>query len=204
MTDNDRDPWRKAYEVARETRAFEIELFWKRALFFWAFVAAAFAAFGSVYKEDALLALIVAGLGTVCSVAWTLANRGSKYWQQTWETRVAALEVSVTGPLFNVDSPVQNESVAWLRARRFSVSKLTIALSDFIAFLWLLLEVGQLLRVLGFGHQLREYSKIGSGVFFVLVCAYVGAIVRLCRTSPRGPERLANTSLQPSGGEMRP
>ena len=78
------------------------------------------------------LALIVAGFGMVYSSAWTLANRGSKYWQQTWERRLETLEVDVTGPLFGVDSPAQTDSIAWLRSRRFSVSKLAIALSDFI------------------------------------------------------------------------
>lgn len=199
MDDDALERAKKAYDVARETRGFEIELFWKRALFFWAFVAAAFAAFGSVYKEDSALALMVSGLGAVCSIAWTLANRGSKYWQQTWEARVATLEIGVTGPLFDVDAPVLEDSVAWLRARRFSVSKLTIALSDFIALLWSFLVAGQLLRVLGFETLLREYTKSLAVAFVVFVVVYIGAIAIWCRTSPRGARPLSHKPTQPPG-----
>lgn len=193
----DESPTRRAYEVALQTRSFEIELFWKRALFFWAFVAAAFAAFGSVYLKDPGMALVVAGFGTVCSFAWTLANRGSKYWQQTWEGRVAELEAAVTGSLFDVNAPVQQDAPAWLRARRFSVSKLTIALSDFIAALWFILAVGQLLRVLGFEPMLVSYSRLGASTFFGLVCFYMIAIIIWCRTSPRGA-RDARSSTAPA------
>jgi hypothetical protein len=155
-------------------------------LFFWAFVASAFAGFGSVYERSPDLALIVAGFGAVCSAAWTLANRGSKYWQQTWEARVEELAGSVTGPLFNIDSPVQTDAILWLRARRFSVSKLTIALSDFVAFLWVLLALGQVLRMLGLQSELLECSKVGSLAFFFIVCAYICILAIFCRTSKRG------------------
>lgn len=198
-----------AYRVARDTRNFEIELFWKRAIFFWAFVAAAFAAFGSTYQEDPGLALVLAGFGMVCSAAWTLANRGSKHWQETWERRLEALEVDVTGPLFGVDSPSQTEGIPWLRSRRYSVSKLAIALSDFITLLWLILAVGQLLRIQGFEPQLRDYSKLGSAAFFALVCGYIGALMLFCRTSQRSsantsssePDRSPQGAQQHRGGE---
>jgi hypothetical protein len=182
---SDDSPETKAYPVALQTRSFEIELFWKRALFFWAFVAAAFAAFASTSRNDPAVALVVAGFGTACSVAWTLANRGSKYWQETWESRVEALEKGVTGPLFSLDTPVRSDGVRWLRARRFSVSKLTIALTDFIAVLWSLLAAGQLLRLLGYGPALHRHRGAGAVIFAVLVSAYIGAMVRWCRTTER-------------------
>ena len=69
-----------------DTRKFEIDLFWKRSLFFLGFISAAFIGFGALYKKDAPeLALLLACFGLVCSVAWTLANRGSKYWQENWQ-----------------------------------------------------------------------------------------------------------------------
>ena len=37
----------KRYDVSLQTRNFEIDLFWKRALFFWGFIAAAFIAFAA-------------------------------------------------------------------------------------------------------------------------------------------------------------
>lgn len=180
----------KAYDVAIETRTLEIELFWKRAIFFWAFVAAAFAAFSSTYDKHPALALLVSGFGVICSVTWSLANRGSKYWQQTWESRVEKLEQEITGPLFGSDSNVQTNAPYWLRAQRFSVSKLTIALADCITLLWSLLATMQLLCVLGHKETLQQYAKIGAVTFFVGIWVYTAAIVVLCRTSTRGGVRL--------------
>ena len=186
MTHDGRPDLEKAYDVALATRNLEIDLFWKRAFFFWAFVAAAFAGFGSMYEKSAGLALIVAGFGAVCSAAWSFLNRGSKYWQQTWEARVEELEDAVTGPLFKVDAPVQRNTIAWLQARRFSVSKLTIALSDFIAVLWLLLAAGQVARILEWQPALEPYARTGAIAFLICVVAYIAALARYCRTSLRG------------------
>jgi len=69
----------KKYDVALATRNFEIELFWKRSLFFWGFIASAFVGYATLVKEHLALAVLIACFGFVCSVAWSLVNRGSKY-----------------------------------------------------------------------------------------------------------------------------
>jgi hypothetical protein len=80
--------------LAAEVRKFEIERFWARSIFFWGFIAAAFVAYAQLYNKDAKdSALIVACFGFVCSIAWTLANRGGKYWQEAWEQKVRSAEV---------------------------------------------------------------------------------------------------------------
>jgi len=66
-------------------RRLEIELFWRRALFFWGFIAAAFIALANSYGVHPRLALAVSCFGVVCSYCWVKANRGSKYWHEAWE-----------------------------------------------------------------------------------------------------------------------
>ena len=140
MTDNEnfkRD--KAAFDKAVETRTLEIELFWKRSIFFWGFIASAFVGYAALHSKDSDLSILVACFGMVCSAAWTLVNRGSKYWQENWETKVEEIEERVTGPLFKKQEPIQTNKGLWLRARRYSVTKLTIALSDFTFLLWLVI-----------------------------------------------------------------
>jgi hypothetical protein len=129
----------KILEYATDVRKFEVERFWQRSLFFWGFIAAAFVAYAqSAGKGD--LAFLVACFGLLCSVAWTLQNRGSKYWYEAWEAKVESVEKDVLGVrLFANREPVQHKGL-W-GARAFSVTKLAIALSDFTALTWIALAV---------------------------------------------------------------
>jgi len=137
---------KKKYDVALATRNFEIELFWKRSVFFWGFIASAFIGYATVIKSSPSLALLIACFGLVCSVAWSLVNRGSKYWQENWETIVAEIEDDVTGSLFKKRGE-QKKKGFWLSSRKFSVSKVTIALSDFTVIIWFCVLGYHLLKV---------------------------------------------------------
>lgn len=121
---------------AADVRKFEIERFWHRSLFFWGFISAAFIAFASLSeKKEELFPLLIACFGLVCSFAWTLQNRGSKYWQEAWEQKIEAVEKRVLGTeLFSHREPLKTNG-HW-RAGAFSVSRLAVALSDFTAFIW--------------------------------------------------------------------
>ncbi len=137
-----RDDAREILKYATETRKFEIERFWQRSLFFWGFIASAFVAYAAVINKDLDddTALLISCFGLVCSVAWTLQNRGGKYWQEAWEQKVAAIEVKALGiSLYNSEEPVFGEDF-W-GASRYSVSRLTIALSDFTVVVWIVLGV---------------------------------------------------------------
>ncbi|GLT13884.1 hypothetical protein [Vibrio algivorus] len=125
----------KEYDVALATRNFEIELFWKRSVFFWGFIASAFVGYATVIKNNPALAFVLACFGFVCSIAWSLVNRGSKYWQENWESIVANIEDDITGELFKYRARQQPKGI-WLSSRQFSVSKVTIALSDFTCLIW--------------------------------------------------------------------
>jgi hypothetical protein len=126
-------------KYAADVRKFEIGLFWQRSLFFWGFIGAAFVAYGVLIdKNDKDFALAVSCFGLICSFAWTLQNRGSKYWQEAWEQKVNVVEDCVLkARLFSNIEPVEDKG--WFGAARFSVSKLAIALSDFTVLIWLVL-----------------------------------------------------------------
>ena len=74
-----------ALKQALDIRKFEIGLYWQRAAYFWALIAAAFAGYFAILSSDHLadkeyLAYIVGCIGFLFTWAWFLVNRGSKYW----------------------------------------------------------------------------------------------------------------------------
>ena len=76
--------------------------------------------------------------GFVCSLAWTLVNRASKYWQEVWEKKLKSAEKKVLGGEFS--SKEENIQTNWFfGARRSSVSRSVIVLSYFTAVIWMLL-----------------------------------------------------------------
>lgn len=147
----------RRFQAAFQTRQFEIDLFWKRSLFFWGFIAGAFIGIAALKDQEPTLSLLVSGFGMVCSLAWTLANRGSKYWQEQWETKIEAIEDLITGPLFKQEEDPQDKGW-WLGGRRYSVSKLTIAVSDYVFLVWLCIFARRAwlsLALLGWGWSVR-------------------------------------------------
>jgi hypothetical protein len=146
LIDKQKEKKTKRYDVALSTRNFEIELFWKRSLFFWGFIASAFVGYATLVKYESSLAIVLACFGFICSFAWTLVNRGSKRWQENWEILVSEMEKNITGTLFNIRREKKENKCYWLRARAFSVSKITIALSDFTVIIWLSLMIYELMK----------------------------------------------------------
>jgi hypothetical protein len=122
------------FQIAYETRNLEINLFWKRYGAFWIIVAAAFVGFAELKASENDYSILLASFGFISSFAWTLMNRGSKYWQETWEDRAGRNDA--TG-FFQRWEPIQKKNF-W-SARRYSVSKLAIVLSDFVALCWLII-----------------------------------------------------------------
>lgn len=129
----------KAFDIAHDNRKLEIQLFWQRSLFFWGFVAAALVGYLAAIKDASLVAIIFALFGLVCSIVWSQGNRGSKYWQEYWENKVNILQHHTTGNIFYDRKPKNPKFWDVFAGRRISVSKLTMALSDFTVFLWFLL-----------------------------------------------------------------
>jgi hypothetical protein len=160
-------------ELASEMRKFEIGLLWQRSLFFWGFIGASFIAYAQFREmEEINFAAIIGGFGLVCSAAWTLQNRGSKYWQEAWEQKVQAVETDVLGiPLFS--NPEPREEKGFWGAKRFSVSGLLIALSDFSTLIWLVLLAATLVK----GFQQENLGELWlPTVALFLACAYAAVM----------------------------
>ncbi len=140
----------KALERALDIRKFEIELYWKRATYFWTFIAATFAGFVAVQASNSTnktdLSVLLCHLGIVFSFSWLCVNRGSKYWQENWEYHVDMLEDKVHGPLYKVvlsrNVPKgANEIIRHLLTgpSPVSVSKINQFISLFITIVWVVL-----------------------------------------------------------------
>jgi hypothetical protein len=130
----------KALSVALDIRKFEIELYWKRAAYFWIFTGAALAAhLNALLSENNYEVLLLTScIGFVFAFAWYLVNRASKFWQANWEKHVDLLENAVHGPLYKIiiDTP------PWWKLHKaypLSVSKINQLLSLFIVVIFIVL-----------------------------------------------------------------
>jgi hypothetical protein len=127
----------KAFDIAHDNRKFEIEMLWKRSVFYWGFIAASFVGFVATAKAIGSASIIFAAFGFLCSLAWSAGNRGSKYWQEYWENKVVHLQNLVTGDLFIDHYPQRHHWWSQFAPRRLSVSKLAIGISDYTVAVWL-------------------------------------------------------------------
>ncbi|MCO7227513.1 hypothetical protein [Pleionea sp. CnH1-48] len=141
-----KDP-EKALEYALDARKFEIELYWKRATYFWAFIAITFVAFLTVQANDKLginkkgdLSVFLSCIGVLFSCAWLLVNKASKYWQENWENQVFVLEDISLGPLYKstLKRPKEKGFIDTLYCPvEKSVSKINMAISLCVVIMWL-------------------------------------------------------------------
>ena len=137
----------KALEVALDIRKFEIELYWKRATYFWVFIALAFTGYALIYlnKNEFLndldfmtIRTLVSGYGMIFSFSWYIVNRGSKFWHNNWERHVDFLENDLIGNLYKTVISKDNLSkYNPFSEYAFSVSKVNLLLSFSIFFLWI-------------------------------------------------------------------
>jgi hypothetical protein len=154
------DKLEKSFDVALEIRNLEISLLWQRSLFFWGFISAAFVGYADIVKEknyDPVQAVSVASFGFICSLAWAFVNRGSKYWQESWEDKLKMEEAKLLGcGLFTrrYVPPDTRWWGQWSRDWHFSVSRLAMALSDFTVAVWVVL----VLRALPGSHSLDYFN----------------------------------------------
>jgi hypothetical protein len=71
--------------------------------------------------------LAISSLGFSISCLWLCVNIGGKYWQGVWEQKVKELETEIIGPLYKWHPKMEAEY--FLKGRRFSPSRLSIAVS---------------------------------------------------------------------------
>ncbi len=127
---------KEIFDLAWQAKNFEIELYWKRAGYFWAFqalvLAGLFAISSSEHIDEKNYYLhYTTCLGFVTALAWYLINKGSKTWQRHWEKVVDVLEDYVIGKLYKTNTS----------EKTFSVSKINELISLFFTLLWLYLFI---------------------------------------------------------------
>lgn len=136
-----------AHTLALDMRKYEIELYWKRATYFWTFIAASLAGFGAIQalsiENKADLSIFISCLGMVFSVGWFCVNRGSKYWQENWENHIELLEDEECGPLYKtvLSRPAPESTMDYLQhwlngPSAISVSKVNQIISLYVSILW--------------------------------------------------------------------
>ena len=146
----------QALEFAERNRQFEIGLYWKRSAYFWTFTALAFAGYGALQThccdldDRETLSFLLANIGCVASFAWFLANKGSKFWQEQWETHVDVLEDRAIGTVYKkwfVRTPISKSYkltrlIAGYNPRnKYSVTKINQIGSLYVVFIWIILIV---------------------------------------------------------------
>jgi hypothetical protein len=162
----------KRLEKILDIRKFEIELYWKRATYFWTFIAAFFGAYGittTIKDADQLRVIkfqyLIICLGLIFTFAWYLANKASKYWQVNWETHLNLTEDKVFGPLYKTTISPKSYSGFWNPTKEYaaSVSKINQILSLFVFFIWVALLADILIsqRVVLFKNIDWYYTLIG-------------------------------------------
>ena len=186
----------RAFQYAAETRRFEIERFWQRSLFFWGFIAAAFVSYATLSdsKYDPHLRQLVTAFGLVSSLAWTLQNRGSKYWQEAWEQKVKRLEVEALGsPLFSKIEPRKRSGIwgGW----QYSASRLTSQLSDFTVIIWLALGWASFLLRL---DATVDFTALAIGAITGVYCVL---LLVFGRSQFAGTRKVASTQTQSKPAE---
>ena len=140
----------EAFKLAVDTRKFEIELYWKRATYFWTFIAVTFAGYGLIQRlpeaDRGFLEFFLCCFGFILSLGWFFANRGSKQWQENWEHHVDHLGDKVVGPLFKrvLRRRKPQTKLEWIDfivtgPGKYSVSKINQTISFYIALMWLVL-----------------------------------------------------------------
>jgi uncharacterized membrane protein len=204
----------EALKQASDIRKFEIELCWKRAAYFWAFIASAFVAYFSVANEkleslpvDKKAALfIIALFGLFLSFCWFFINKASHYWIRNWEHQVELLEDEITGPLYKRNI-VCNETGCWLtkmilRPYKHSASRINQLLSFAVVIIWGYISIASgykflypLFTCFSAFFTWRYISYILTFIAFVVFVVLFFVLVNYCNHVPK------NKKSKPSSPE---
>ncbi len=186
---NRRDYIFELYKLAADTRKFEIDNFWKRALFFWGALAIILVGYFQIEKSYHEYLVFISFLGFVYTFIFSLSVRGSKFWQENWKKKVIhyqdklkklyPTEFDSDFDVFGIPIhlEIQNkESKHYLfhRSYRFSVSKLVLILSDITLLLMFLLfgkDVVNLFSSISWKLFDNNYKIHYVAIIFILVFA---------------------------------
>lgn len=206
----DYDPKLEALKIILDARRHEIDLVWKRGLFFWGFVALAAAGTGHALTDGAThlyLAMVTSGLGAAASFASYLVARGSKRWQVIWELRAEIVEREVIGRLFHstqdidhlkemrdglVNETYNKKITDIIEPKEFSVSKLYTLLNLCLAIIFTL--IFEIICVYWAGVDFQKnfdlIKAIAIGGANFLLIAFFCLAYCYCRSSPGSSDKM--------------
>lgn len=183
VSEEHKEQLKECLQIATDNRKFEIDLLWRRTVVFWGFVAVLFLAVKEFMQSQSQLALILSVMGAVSSLIWSLVNRGSKAWQESWELKANRYVKGLYGyKLYDKEPGNRKEIIFTLRPRDYSLSRLLIALSDYIFLFWLGLSV--YLSLIG-DFRFRWMMDNAVWLFCLFSLAYGIYILCCCRSRPR-------------------
>ncbi len=171
----------EAYKIAIDTRNLEIKLFWQRSLFFAAFTSAIFVGYSSSEIEP-FSKLILSSLGFLLSFAWLLANRGSKYWYESWETKINEIEEGYDYKLFGPWTKPQDKFFIY-KARLYSVSKIAIYVTDLIFIVWVILATKETIVFFQLPVKIEQNSCTAFIIYMVFLIIAIGLLIFKTRTT---------------------
>lgn len=152
------------YDKILELRKFEIENFWKRTLFFWGTIAIVLVGYFGA-KIETKYFIFISFIGLLYNIIFSMSIRGSKYWQEHWETMAVIYENNLEFKLFKSEMSdyifLKNSHYITFPFR-FSVSKLTMLLSDITVILWFMLWIKDMSYLFTEGCVFFEFSKYST------------------------------------------
>lgn len=147
----------KAFERAHDIRKFEIELYWKRTTYFWAFLITSFGGYFAILTSNneylnsenkGQYLFLIESIGFIFSLGWFYVNRASKHWQINWEKVIDQLEDEITGPLMKTNIINHNKYINFVSSYKFSVSRVNQIISFFIVFIWMILMISTSISII--------------------------------------------------------
>lgn len=158
---------REALDIALDCRKFEIELYWKRANYFVIIIGAIFIGYYTV-KSD-LYRQILSCLGYAVSFGWICLNRGSKFWQENWESNIKYLcEINGT-PIFNLVRYGERKPYLLMKSYPYSVSRLNLLVSIGVWLCWLLLIIIGICYSWNLDHSCHWKLMFGAKICVVVL-----------------------------------
>lgn len=185
LTQENKKKLKEAYKRAHEIRQFEIELYWKRATYFWAFELVALTGLGALFfkhleaessKQITGALLLVSFGGTLITYLWMLVLRGSKSWQKNWEKHVDILEYYFSGNLYKC---------MFLNGKNpFSSSAASQAIVAVFLFFWAICLIFSFNTLINLFDFFKDNIFICFCIFILLLSAVTYFITRHLRGSP--------------------
>ncbi|WP_294428070.1 hypothetical protein [uncultured Treponema sp.] len=191
----------KAFELAHDVRKFEIELFWKRGTYFWAFILASFTAYFMLFEKilgdkcltlctlirfpslSKILLLLLSCMCFIFCISWVLINKGSKFWQKNWEAHIDVMEDLFSGKLYktilNTETDEFDKSALRKSAYDYSVTKITTVTSIILMVVSAVLSIFHFI-LLFLNKRFCQFVQNNEQIFAKILGILISALILFC------------------------